>query len=652
MAVPHPVVKMSLAFALVIASAGLLVGQQSGGGSAYREADTTGPEYGVAIVRDVMVSMRDGIKLATDLYLPAQDGKALPGPWPTVLERTPYSKHRFYANAPDGNDYARHGYVMVVQDVRGKYSSEGVFSSYPQEGPDGLDTFTWITKQPWSDGRIIATGSSYFASTAQAILVQNPPGLVAAAIRVGPGNYHEDGAWRGGAFLLSHNINYVLRLAAEGHEAAADPAVEEALQTSRQIEHSLRLMRLSPLALGFSPLALAPSYDRWYQDWQNHELYDDYWKTIGNGVTQHLSNAADVPILLIGEWYDAFLGGTLDQVAAYSQGRQSPMHLVISGGEHGNVYSLRTTSGDVDLGPTSPIHVGTEMMKWFDQHVKGQDRGVAPGNLIRAFRIEGGDGVKNAAGKLQAGGTWQEFTEWPPVDSRPVSYYLSADRSLTSGMPTAGAFTYTHDPANPVPTLGGRVSSGLPVQAGPQDQRCRVELPHCDDDRPLRLRPDVLVFETPGLEQDTEVSGPVVARLWISSSAVDTDFVVKLIDQYPPSPDYPEGYAMNVAEGIVRARFRSFAQPGPGFRRAYAIKEEPLTPGEVYDVTIDLWSVSYLFREGHRIRLDVSSSSFPQFDVNPNTGEAFAKRRLPPVVANNTVYTGGDRASSISLQVR
>ena len=154
------------------------------------------------------------------------------------------------------------------------------------------------------------------------------------------------------------------------------------------------------------------------------------------------------------------------------------------------------------------------------------------------------------------------------------------------------------------------------------------------------MRPDVLVFETPGLEQDTEVSGPVVAHLWISSSAVDTDFVVKLIDQYPPSPDYPEGYAMNVAEGIVRARFRSFDQPGPGFRRAYAIKEEPLMPGEVYDVTIDLWSVSYLFREGHRIRLDVSSSSFPQFDVNPNTGEAFAKRRLPPVVADNTCVYG------------
>ena len=651
-AVPQRLPRLCLLVALLAAAAGTLAGQQSSGGGAYPARDAHEPEYGVAIVRDVMVPMRDGVRLATDLYLPARDGVALPGPWPTVVERTPYSKYRFYPNAPDGNDYARNGYVMVVQDVRGKFDSEGVFSSYPQEGPDGFDTVEWIRKQPWSDGRIIATGSSYFASTAQAILVQNPPGLVAAAIRVGPGNYHEDGAWRGGAFLLSHNVNYVLRLAAEGQEAAANPAVEAALQQNRKIENSLRLMRLSPLARGFSPLALTPSYDDWYQDWQNHELYDEYWQQMGNGVTKHFANAADVPILLIGEWYDAFLGGTLDQLAAYGEGRQSPVHLVISGGEHGNVYSLRTYAGDVDLGPDSPIHVGVEMMRWFDQHVQGRDRGVEPGNLIRAFRIEGGDGVRNADGRLQAGGTWQAFTEWPPADSSPVDYYLGADRTLSTGTAAAGSITYTHDPADPVPSIGGRVSSGLPVRAGPQDQRCRIELPHCDDDLPLRLRPDVLVFETPALEEDVEVSGPVVARLWVSSSAVDTDFVVNLIDQYPPSADYPEGYAMNVAEGIVRARFRSFEQDRPSFRRAYAIKEEPLVPGEMVEVTVDLWSTSYLFREGHRIRVDVSSSSFPQFDVNPNTGEPFAKRVSPPVVAQNTIYMGADHASSISLQVR
>ena len=292
------------------------------------------------------------------------------------------------------------------------------------------------------------------------------------------------------------------------------------------------------------------------------------------------------------------------------------------------------------------------MMRWFDQHVLGKDRGVEPGNLIRAFRIEGGDGVRNADGRLQAGGTWQAFSEWPPADSSPVSYYLGADRTLTTATAAAGSITYTHDPADPVPSIGGRVSSGLPVRAGPQDQRCRIELPHCDDDLPLRLRPDVLVFETPALERDVEVSGPVAARLWVSSSAVDTDFVVNLIDQYPPSADYPEGYAMNVAEGIVRARFRSFEQDRPSFRRAYAIKEEPLVPGEMVEVTVDLWSISYLFREGHRIRVDVSSSSFPQFDVNPNTGEPFARRVSPPVVAENTIYMGADHASSISLQVR
>ena len=652
MRVPQPLMTLCLALAVLSVSAGPLIGQQSSGGVASRAADTSTPEFGVAVVRDVMVPMRDGVALATDLYVPAKDGSALPGPWPTVLERTPYGKGRFYANAPDGSDYARHGYVMVVQDVRGRYASEGVFSSYPQEGPDGLDTFTWITNQPWYNGQVVVTGSSYFASTAQAILVQNPPGLTAAAIRVGPGNYHEDGAWRGGAFLLSHNVNYALRLAAEGHESAANPRVEQTLQANRSIEHALRLMRLSPLTLDFSPLALAPSYDQWFQDWQDHELYDDYWKTVGNGFTEHYANAVGVPVLLIGQWYGAFLGGTLDQFAGYSQDRQSPVHLIVGGGEHGNVYSLRTTSGDVDLGPTSPIHVGTEMMKWFDQHIKGVDRGLAPGTRVRAFRIESRAGIKNAEGRLQAGGTWQEFTAWPPADSTPVRYYLGSDLSLTTAVPASGAITYTFDPSHPVPTIGGRVSSGLPVQAGPHDQRCSEELPHCEDNLPLRLRPDVLAFETPRLVEDVEVTGPVVARFWVSSSAVDTDFTAKLIDQYPPTPDYPEGYAMNVAEGIVRARLRSFTQPGPRFRRAYAVRDEPLTPGEVYEVTIDLWSVSYQFRAGHRIRLDVSSSSFPQFDVNPNTGEPFAKRRLPPVVAQNTVYMGANRASSISLQVR
>jgi len=647
-----PVVKSGLVVVLFIIPSVLLFGAQSNGTANTRVDYRANPEYGVAIVHDVMVPMRDGTKLATDLYVPAKDGVALPGPWPTVLERTPYGKARFYGNAPDGHNYARHGYVMVVQDVRGKYGSEGVFSSYPQEGPDGLDAFEWITDQAWYNGKIIVTGSSYFASTAQAILVQNPPGLAAAAIRVGPGNYHEDGAWRGGAFLLSHNINYVLRLAAEGKEAQQANAIEKSLQANRDIMHSLRLMRLSPLTLGFSPISLADSYDQWYQDWQNHELYDEYWQTIGNGFTNHFANASDVPILLIGQWYDAFLGGTLDQFTAYSQGRQSPVHLIISGGEHGNVYSRRTYSGDVDLGPTSPIHVGTEMMKWFDQHVKGIDRGLDPNTKVRAFRVEGGEGAKNGDGRLQAGGTWNEFPTWPPPDASPLTFFLGNDRNLTSERPQSGTFTYRFDPSNPVPTLGGRVSSGLPVQAGPHDQRCQKDLLHCEDDLPLRLRDDLLVFETPRLETDIDASGPVVVKLWVSSTAIDTDFTAKLIDQYPPTPDYPEGYAMNIAESIVRARFRSFKQLGPGFRRAYGIREEPLVPGEVYEVTLDLWSVSHLFREGHRIRLDVSSSSFPQFDVNPNTGEAFAKRYLSPVVANNTVFVGGDKASTLSVHVR
>lgn len=640
---------LSLCATLVVASGFVLLsagGQQEGG----RPVDAP-RDYDVAVVHDVMVSMRDGVKLATDVYIPARNGQALTGPWPAVLERTPYGKERSYGNAPDGPFYARKGYVMVVQDVRGRFGSEGVFGSYNQEADDGLDTFRWVTSQPWSNQKVAVTGSSYFGVTAQAILTQAPPGLAAAVIRVTPGNYHEDGAWRGGAFLLSHNVNYTLSLAANGKETA-QPAVKRAFEAVQRRENAYIQMLLSPMRAGASPLSLTPSYEAWYQDWQNHERYDAYWKKNGNSFSDHYAQAADVPVLLIGEWYDAFLGGMLDGFAAYSRGRKSPAHLILGPGEHGSVYSLSTSAGDVDFGASSPIQVRAEMMKWFDHHLKGADRGLSPASLVRAFRIEGGSGAKNAAGKLQAGGSWQEFAAWPPPDARPTKYFLRGDLSLGTEQPAAGSIAYTYDPTNPVPSIGGRVSSGAPVQHGPYDQRCDKTLPQCTNSLPLRARPDVLSFTTPPLARDTEVTGPVSVQLWISSSAVDTDFTAKLIDQYPPTADYPDGYAMLLEDSIVRARLRSFSQAGPGFRRIYGLGEELLTPGRVYDVTIDLWGISNLFRAGHRIRLDISSSSFPHFDVNPNTGEPFAARRLPPVVARNTIHVGANHSSHIVLPVR
>ena len=611
---------------------------------------------GVATLHDIMVTMRDGARLATDVYLPAEDGALLPGPFPVVLERTPYLKTRNQTNTPDGAFWASRGYVFVTQDCRGRHKSDGVFISYPVEGDDGVDTMAWIVKQPWCNGKVAVTGSSYYASTAQAILCRNPPGLAAAVIRVGAGDYHEDGAWSGGAFQITHNINYALGLAALGKEAQANPAVRKAFEKALETEEAFKLMQRSPLAPGQSVMALAPTYDDWYQEWQKHELYDDYWKQ--DGYRFDYRNAPDIPILLIGTWYDEFLGGMLDAYTGYAEDKTAPVHMVMGGGFHSSVYTMSTIAGDADFGPHLPMDVPGLILQWFDQHVKGNDQGLPQGNLFQgnlfhAFRLESDKGRKTLAGNLQAAGSWQTFSSWPPADAKPTKFHLSPDFTLTTQTPTMGALSYDHDPANPVPTIGGNVSSGLQiVRAGPADQRGDPTLLQCNNTHPLSERPDVLSFATPALDKDTEVSGPITVTLHVSSSAVDTDFTAKLVDQYPPSPDYPDGYAMNIADAVVRARFRRFAQQGPGYRRIYAQQDEKLTPGEIVEVTIDLWSASVLFKAGHRIRLDIASSNFPRFDVNPNTGERFAERRLPPITARNTIHMGKEHPSHVILPLR
>jgi putative CocE/NonD family hydrolase len=608
-------------------------------------------EFGVATLHDVMVPMRDGVRLATDVYLPTRDGAILPGPWPVVVERTPYSKLRSPGNTPDGPFWPRLGYAFVKQDCRGRWGSEGVFESYPRETDDGVDTIAWIMRQPWCNGKIGVTGSSYYASTAQAILCANPPGLAAAVIRVGAGDYHEDGAWSGGAFQLTHNVNYALGLAAAGKAAAADPKVQAALNAALEPRAAFALMQRSPLPPGGSVLALAPDDERWYQKWQQHELYDDYWRQDGYKFNYHA--APDIPVLLIGTWYDAFLGGMLDAFTGYAEGKTSPVHMVMGGGFHSSVYTLSSVAGDVDMGPDLPMDVPALIAQWFDRHMQGLDRGPQDGPRFHAFRIEGGTGAKTSAGFLKAGGSWQSFAAWPPPDVRPTPSFLGADFMLHATEPCPAALSYDFDPRNPVPTVGGNVSSGnQTVLAGPADQRGDLRLLQCSDTLPLAARSDVLVFQTAVLDRDTELSGAIAVVLFVSSSAVDTDFTAKLIDQYPPSPDYPDGYAMNLQDGIVRARLRRFTQAGPGYRRLYAQAEEPLSPGEIVEVTIDLWSTSVLLRAGHRIRLDISSSNFPRFDVNPNTGEPFARRRLKPVVARNTIHLGQHYPSRVILPLR
>ena len=253
----------------------------------------------------------------------------------------------------------------------------------------------------------------------------------------------------------------------------------------------------------------------------------------------------------------------------------------------------------------------------------------------------GGTGRDDDDGRMRHGGEWRFLSDWPTPGATQTSLYLHADGSLSEQMPGASEPTdYVFDPRNPVPTIGGQINSGDNlVPSGPYDQRCGPEWFGCDDSLPLAARDDVLVFQTPPLEEDVEVSGPITVKLWVSSSAKDTDFTAKLLDVHPPNADYPWGYAMNLADRIVRGRYRNSLE-----------RAEPMTPGEVAEVTIDLLGTGNRFKKGHRIRLDISSSNFPFFDVNPNTGNALG-RSFTMEIATNRIYHDREHPSHVVLPI-
>jgi len=586
----------------------------------------------VVIRKNGMVPMRDGVKLATDVYFPAEDGKRKEKPLPVILIRTPYNKD---GKESDGTFFAKHGYIFVAQDVRGRYKSEGTFYIYTNEGPDGYDTVEWIARQPWCNGKVGTWGGSYQAATQNALAVLKPPHLRTMFVVNGTSNYVEDGAGRGGAFALLHNMVYCFRLATTGHEAEKDAKAKAALDDA--YAKLPQWLWAAPLKRT-SPLRWTPSYQRWYADWRVHPKDDDYWKQNGYNFEEHHSQYPDIPICLLGGWYDIFKRGTLRNFEGLSN-RKAYTKLIVGPWTH---TSGLTHSGDVDFGPKAKLSVKEEALRWYDQFLKGEDKGIVKESPVKYFLMEGGSGEKNKHGRLQSGGRWKTADRWPPAGFVQRKFYLHADGSLQTSPPKSSPTSvFLFDPANPVPTVGGNIDSGKHlVPRGAQNQTPKAQHPFAENDLPLSARRDVLTFETPPLEEDIEVTGPLRVTLWVSSQVRDTDFTAKLVDVFPPSDDYPAGYAMNVEDGILRMRFRNGRE-----------REELVEPGKVYKVTIDLWATANLFRKGHRIRLDISSSNFPMFDVNPNTGEPLG-RHTHTRKTLNSVYHDAGRPSSLVLPVR
>jgi uncharacterized protein len=589
-----------------------------------------------------MVPMRDGVRLATNVYLPAGDTVLIGERRPTILVRTAYGKDNDGAIRLSVNPsyFASQGYAVVVQDTRGRYRSEGVWHMLTDDGPDGYDTAEWIGRQAWSNGDIGMLGSSYYGGTQHALAMTGAPQLKTVVPVDAVSDMGHHGIRNGGAFELRF-WNWVVLEAVNGNRLRHDEVARAALDGMRKQrwEHLLRL----PLRRGATALHLAPEYEDWLVQAMGHGIDDQFWAQ--NDIIDHADLYKDIPVYLVGGWYDSWAGSTVANYAALTKRLKSPVYLMMGPWVHGR--QTQFAHGQVSFGPDAAIpHRAAWQREWFDHFLKGVDNSVgkAPpfGSRVRIFVMGTGDHTKDAQGRMQHGGYWREEHEWPLARTRYTSYYLQPGGALATTPPPAEGSSrrFRFDPRDPVPTIGGNVSFGPDMMLqGAWDQRGNDSVWSWPRPIPLAARHDVLVFETLPLDSEIEVTGPVVVKLWASSDRLDTDFTAKLIDVHPPTPDFPDGFALNLEDGIIRARFRDSLR-----------RESLMEPGKIYEFTINLYPTSNVFAKGHRIRVDISSSNFPRFDVNPNTGEPLNDNH-GVLAATNTIYHERAHPSRIVLPI-
>lgn len=613
--------------------------------------------YGIVVSKDVMVTMRDGIRLATDLHRPGHDGELAPGLFPTIVCLTPYDKtERRYTEIADF--FVPHGYAVVLQDIRDRHRSEGTGEYFhiatPHTGTDGYDTIEWIASQPWSNGRTGMVGSSFAAVTQIRTALEAPPHLTAIWPDVAPTNMFQHQTREGGAMQL-HMFWALYIHAADAQEVQAKPELQE------DVWDDLRNLRQLfwgwPWHKGELALRHVPALDQTLEDYCTRGAYDEFWASKPNDFTRFWHEHADIPATMTTGWYDAFPHADTEYFAAMAAKNSAPQRLIVGPWSHVGMRGDATWTLDVDFGAESrwgPQRYFEEQLRYFERWLPDAATGAPADEApVQIFVMGGGSGRKTEQGKLDHGGHWRDEREWPLARARAQTYWLAGD-ALTENEVDAAPRTFRYDPADPVPTIGGNYCAvgEFPAQGegmepmwmrllnpalllrnimtpGPADQTESAEFFTAREPyRRLSERADVLVYQSEPLSEPIEVTGRPEVHLRIASSAVDTDFTAKLVDVYPPSEDYPDGYDLLINDSIIRCRYRE------GFER-----EVLMEPGEPYDVTIPLPPTSNLFAAGHRIRIDVSSSNFPRLDRNPNTGEPIG-RHTHEVVAEQTVFSG------------
>ncbi len=553
----------------------------------------------------VVMKTRDGVALRADIYRPAGEGK-----FPVLLQRTPYNKSQ---TAEFGRKAARAGFVVVAQDVRGRFTSEGEWYPFKYEENDGYDAVEWAASLPYSNGKVGMFGGSYVGATQMLTAVGHPPHLAGICPVVTASNYHENWTYQGGAFEQWFNESWTSGLAQD----TADRVIRQA--TNAMVGSRMLPLVEYPLfnmTMPSSPSGLTRSLAPYFQDWLAHPTYDSYWK---QWAIEEQYASIEVPVLTVAAWYDIFLGGSLRNFTGLKAGagneaaRKGQRLLVTIGGHAGGGRKI----GSMDFGAAAEEYNEDAItLAWYQYLLRGEQNEFAKQKPVKLF--------------VMGENKWREEDSWPLERAKATRFYLSSagkansaagDGALTmvAGNQVA-ADSFVYDPENPVGTVGGPLCcDGEHLAPGPRDQRA------------VEARADVLVYSTPPLEQDMEVTGPVTLELFAASSAVDTDFTAKLVDVDA------DGVAHNLTEGILRGRYRESTK-----------EVKLLEPGKVYPFHIDMWATSNVFLKGHRIRLEVSSSDFPRFDRNLNTGKEAATDQTMEK-ATNTVYHDKEHASALVL---
>lgn len=567
----------------------------------------------VTIERDVEMTSRDGVILRADVYHPAA-----PGRYPVLLMRTPYGKSGKgrMAQHPEARFYPLRGYVLVIQDVRGRGRSDGEFFPFLREGPDGYDAVEWAAGLPWSNGVVGTTGQSYLASAQYALAPLAPPGLRAMSPVAGGASPFRTTVYRSGVFELAWRLAYFVNLERESYVRAGTYSEHRARLDSYVVDPAVPMSPLTDEAIQHLPIRDWGTRLRgqlpYLADFIAHSADGPYWK---ESDIRTKTDRIGVPMLHIGSWYDAFVPDTLGVFEGVR--RRAPndeirraQRLLMGPWAHLQPYSQPTTgkSGEIDFGPDAAIELFQSQLRWFDRWLKGERNGLDDEPPVRIFVM----GVNR----------WRDEDDWPLVRAHKRRIHLRHGEHTGAlsweppGDDPPDRFTY--DPNDPVPTCGGQYLG----------DGCGVA-----DQRRIMFRPDVLVYVGPTLTEPMEVTGAVSMDLWAASSAPDTDFVAKLVDVHP------DGFAQNVVDGIVRARFReSLVEP------------TPIVPGEVVHYTIDLRATSHVFLAKHRVAVLVSSSDFPRYDRNANSGLPFADD-ITLSRADQTIFHDRQRPSAVVLTV-